>query len=71
MVVTGAHLELRRLAVDAFADGGLAPEVERRALDRRDLTGRNLGRVHGRGLVGVQRQPVAEHVADPTPDRLK
>ena len=61
VIVAAAQLELRMVAVDALADGRLAPEVERRALDRGQLAGRNLVRVDRRVAVRVQRQAVAEN----------
>ena len=46
-------------------------EVERRALDRRELAGRNQRRVDRRVAIGVERELVIEDVAGSAPARLK
>jgi len=62
VIVAACHAELRIVAVDTRANCDRSPEVERRAGNRRDLTGRNHGRVHGCVGVRIDRDFVAQNV---------
>jgi hypothetical protein len=63
VVVAGAVLQLRIVGADARADCRRLAEIERRACDRRELTGRNQRRVDRREAIGIDGQQVAEDVA--------
>ena len=63
VIVPAAVPDLRIVGVDPRADARRPAEIERRAVDRRELAGGNQRGVHRRETIGVDRQSMIEDVA--------
>src|SRR3982751_1303543 len=71
VIVSTGNLQLLVRLGDPRTDGCRRAEIERRAGDRRQLTGRNQRRVDGRVTARVELQQVTEDVAPRTPREIE
>src|SRR4051794_18849000 len=74
MVVPSAVLQLLVIAINELADHlgiNVYAEIERRARNRRQLTGRYERRVDGREFVGADRNLMLEHVTVSLPGKIE
>ena len=63
VIVSTPQLQLLIIVIDARADGRGPSEIQGRALDRAQFSGRNQGRVNRRETVGVDHELVPQNVA--------